>query len=169
MAIYRPTIIDYRPFYIQPDAESLALDTLEEWGLVTKTNPFYSLPDAKETYSNDWYDEDGLDEYNEQLHYKHVDIEVSFYLKTIGANRDLAIQELNARLEAFFSRIRKGEMKIYDAYTQIGRQKVRYKSFRKEEFKARENWARIIFSVTFQVNDPLTKIIYRDYSLETYG
>lgn len=167
MSIYKPTIKNYKPFYLQPDGDSLAIDTLDQWGLVAKTNPYYALPEAKELYSNDWHDEDGLDEFNKEIRYKSTDIEVSFYLRANASSRDAAIAELNAQMDAFFSKIRTGEMKIYDSYTQIGRQKVRYKSFKEDSFRAGDNWARLIFSIIFQVNDPITKVIYRNYSLET--
>lgn len=156
--VYIPDIIDYKPFYIQTDADDVAIDTTA-WGMVAKTNPFPALPTPKEVYKNEWLDEDGDDEYNAQMHYESFEFDVQFYVKTIGENAESA---LLSQIDSFFEKVKAGEFMIYDSYTGLGRRKVRYAGFNSDEYKRRykvtEDWARAIFSVTFKVNDPITQI-----------
>lgn len=156
---YIPDIVDYKPFYIQTDADTTAVDTTE-WGLVAKSNPFPVLPTPKEPYKNEWLDEDGDDEYNAQMHYEAFEFSVTFYVKAFGSNAETV---LLSQVNEFFSKIRQGEFKIYDSYTGLGRQRVRYAGFDEEEYKRRfkgtSSWARAIFTVTFKVNDPTTRIV----------
>lgn len=162
---YIPDIIDYKPFYIQTNVEEGAIDTTE-WGLVAKANPFPVLPNPKEPYNNEWLDEDGDDEYNDQMHYESFEFSVSFYVKTLGDNAE---STLISQIDEFFSKIRQGEFMVYDSYTGIGRRKVRYAGFDEEGYKRRfksdKNWARAIFSVSFKVNDPITRIILSEGKL----
>lgn len=155
---YIPDIIDYKPFYIQTDADSAAIDTTT-WGLVAKSNPYPILPTPKEVYANKWLDENGDDEFNAQMYYESFEFEVSFYTKTIGSNAE---STMVSQIESFFDKIRNGEFKIYDSYTGIGRQSVRYAGFGEEEFRRgltiSNEWARAIFAVRFKVNDPVTRI-----------
>lgn len=151
---YIPDIIDYKPFYIQTDADGIAIDTTE-WGLVAKSNPYPILPTPKETYRNEWLDEHGDDEYNAQMYYESFEFEVSFYIKTLGADAE---RTLRAQVDEFFSKIRQGEFKVYDSYTGLGRQKVRYAGYAEDNFKKTDKWARAIFTITFKVNDPITRI-----------
>lgn len=155
---YVPDIIDYKPFYIQTDADEIAVDTTE-WGMVAKTNPFPVLPNPKDVYVNEWKDEDGDDEYNAQMYYDAFEFDVQFYVKTVGDNADA---ELVSQIESFFSKIRAGEFRIYDSYTGLGRQKVRYAGFNEDEYRKRKKsgtgWTRAIFTVKFKVNDPTTRL-----------
>ena len=166
--VYIPEIIDYKPFYIQTDVDSSAINTTE-WGLIAKTNPFPVLPAPKEPYKNDWADEDGDDEYigltdengdyHSGMRYEPIEFDVSFYIKTTGEEAE---KTLVSQIESFFQKISRREFKIYDSYTGIGRQKVRYAGFDEESYKRNkmngEGWARAIFSVKFKVNDPITRI-----------
>lgn len=158
---YIPDIIDYKPFYIQTDADSVAVDTTE-WGLVAKMTPFPALPVAKEPYRNEWLDEDGDEEYTAQMHYESFEFEVTFYVKTLGADAE---KTLISQMESFFSKIKNGEFKIYDAYTGLGRKGVRYAEYSEESFKKTDKWARAIFVVKFKVNDPITRITLRNGKL----
>lgn len=157
--VYIPDIINYQPFYIQTDAEEGAIDTTQ-WGMVAKTNPFPALPTPKEVYKNEWRDEDGDDEYNKKMHYEAFEFDVQFYVKAIGNN---AASALLSQIESFFNKVKEGEFMIYDSYTGLGRRKVRYAGFDSEEYKRRYkvtgDWARAIFTVTFKVNDPITKVV----------
>lgn len=162
---YVPEIINYKPFYIQISVEEGAIDTTV-WGMVAKTNPFPALPTPKEPYKNEWLDENGDDEYNKKMFYESFEFGVQFYIKTIGASAEAT---LLSQIEAFFDKIKDGEFMIYDSYTGLGRKKVRYAGFNSEEYKRRfkvtEDWARAIFTVTFKVNDPITKVIFSDGKL----
>lgn len=159
--VYIPDIIDYRPFYIQTDADEVAVDTTV-WGLVAKTNPFPILPTPKELYKNEWLDEDGDDEYNAQMFYESFEFEVTFYVKALGSDAEKTLRE---QVDSFFSKIRNGEFKIFDSYTGLGRRKVRYAGYSEEDFKKNDKWSRAIFSVTFKVNDPITRIIFNSGKL----
>lgn len=159
---YIPDIIDYRPFYIQTDAEEGAVDTAE-WGMVAKVNPFPVLPTPKEPYKNEWLDENGDDEYNSKMYYESFEFEVTFYVKTVGTNAESV---LVSQVNEFFSKIKEGEFMIYDSYTGLGRRKVRYAGYSEEDYKRRDSasepWARAIFVVKFKVNDPVTNITLSD-------
>lgn len=163
--VYIPDIVNYQPFYIQTDADNSAIDTTE-WGLVAKTNPFPALPTPKEPYKNEWFDEDGDDEYNEMMFYESFEFDVQFYVKTIGENAEA---RLLSQIDSFFDKIKRGEFKIYDSHTGVGRRKVRYAGFNSDEYKRRykasSDWARAIFTITFKVNDPLTRVTLRNGQL----
>lgn len=162
---YIPDIVNYQPFYIQTDADATAIDTTA-WGMVAKANPFPALPNPKEVYKNEWLDEDGDDEYNAEMYYEAYEFDVQFYVKTTGSN---AASTLVSQINSFLNKIKQGEFKIYDSYTGIGRQKVRYAGFNSDEYKRRfkksSDWARAIFTITFKVNDPVTRIVYSGGSL----
>ena len=155
--IYIPKIADYKPFYIQTASDSLAFDTLE-LGLLAKSNPYPLLPSPKDPYKNDWIDEHGDDEYVAEMYYQSIEFSVSFYVKAYDADGKTAEEHIRQQVEAFFSKIREGEFMIYDSYTGIGRQKVRYAGYSEESFIRRQDWARAIFTISLKVNDPMTRI-----------
>lgn len=159
---YLVDIPDYKPFYIQTDNDTAAIDTAAEWGLTAQTNPYPSLPTPKDPYSNDFYDEDGEDEYTTDMHYESFTFDVGFYVKTFDTDSTLAVDLLRSQMNGFFEHIRTGEFKVYDSYTGLGRQKVRYAGYEEGEFKSRKDWARLMFTVTFKVNDPITAMTYSD-------
>ena len=159
--IHIPKISNYKPFYIQTGSDSVAKDTTE-WGLIAKTNPYPLLPEPKELYKNDWNDEHGEDEYVDHIYYKSITFEVSFYIKAYDSAEEGAEEIIRKQVESFFSKIKQGEFSIYDSYNGIGRRKVRYAGYKEEEFKKREDWARAIFTISFKVNDPITRMIIRN-------
>lgn len=158
---YIPKMIGYKPFYIQTVNDAVAVDTTA-YGLVAHTNPYPALPEAKEPYKNDWHDEHGDDEYNVQMYYKAFEFEVSFYVKAFGADAESVVR---SQMQDFFNSINEGEFMTYDSYTGLGFRAVRYSSFKEDSFMARrvkgsdrtKDWARCIFSVTFKVNDPISR------------
>lgn len=152
------SISNYKPFYIQREGDSVAMDTRERWGMIAQVNPYPLMPDPKECYNNDWKDEDGDDEYNSVMHYQAMEIEVQFYLKAVASATNTAAAELRSLVNSFFDTIKQGEFLIYDSYTDCGFKKVRYAGFNGEEYKARNNWARSQFVVKFKVNDPVTRV-----------
>lgn len=162
---YIPEIIDYKPFYIQTSVEEGAIDTTQ-WGMIARVNPFPILPIPKEPYKNEWLDEDGDDEYNAQMHYESFDFEVQFHIITKGED---AVSALVTQTEAFFEKIRHGEFMVYDAYTKIGRRNVRYAGGKGENFLGRikrgASKASCDLTITFKVNDPITRITYSNGKL----
>lgn len=165
---YIPEIIDLQPFYIQTEADQVARDTTE-WGLVPQKNAYPLLPTPKEPYKNEWMDEDGDEEYTEVMHYEPMEISVGFYIKAYDSPAGTAQEQIREQVESFFSLIKHGEFKIYDSYTGLGRQKVRYAGFNEDTFKSRRrqgsNWASATFSLRFKINDPITRVVMYDGSL----
>lgn len=160
-----PNILNYKPFYIQTDKDGLARNTIE-WGLVAKTNPYPLLPVPKEPYKNEWFDENGHDEYNEKMYYEPIEFSVSFYIKAYDSSNETAEVSIRKSIDEFFALIGQGEFRIFDSYNGIGRRKVRYAGFEEEEFKRKDDWARAIFSVKFKVNDPVTRMVLRSGSIK---
>ena len=160
-------ITGYKPFYIQSATDASAIDTRTSYGMVAKVNPYPIMPQPKEPYSNDWKDQNGADEYNTVMYYKPFDMTVSFYAKALTTVSNTAPAELRSWLNTFFDKIKNGEFKIYDAYTNMGFQHVRYNGYAEESFKARGNWASAIFSITFRVNDPTTRMKLASGSITT--
>lgn len=161
-----PYISNYKPFYIQTETDLAAWST-GVYGLVAKSNPYPALPEPKDPYKNDFHDENGDDEYTAAMRYKSFTFKVKFYVKTFDVVTNnvvtkTATEALREQIASFFNLIKNGEFKVYDSYTGLGRQKVRYAGYDEEDnaFLARDNWARLIFSVTFKVNDPITAMAF---------
>lgn len=155
--IYVPKIVGYKPFYVQTSSDTVAVDTTE-WGLVAKSNPYPVIPTPKSVYKNDWKDENGDDEYADAISYSSISFSMSFYIKTFDDGERTAKEVMLSQIDSFFVKVREGEFMVYDSYTGVGYRKVRFDSYREDSFKARENWARCIFSVTFKANDPVTRM-----------
>ena len=156
-----PDIVDYKPFYIQTEDDSVARDTTE-WGLIAKVNPYPLLPNPKEPYKNEWKDENGDDEWCEHMRYESIEFSVSFYIKAFDSPAGTAEEVIREKVDEFFALIRNGQFKIYDSYNGIGRKKVRYAGFSEDSFIRRRNWARAIFQVSFKTNDPITRMVMYD-------
>lgn len=165
MAIVDISITNYKAFYIQYGDNTTATDTKEQWGMVAQVHPYQFLPEPKDTYVNDWKDEDGDDEYNTALYYKAFEIEVGFYVKVeADSTGTTAAAEFYSNMQDFFSAVRDGNFSIFMEYTQQGFQNVRYAGFSmdKDGYKARDNWVRASFTVKFKVNDPTTVMTMTD-------
>lgn len=161
MAVVKSLWSGYRPFLIQGASDTSAKDSLAEWGLIVKSFPFKVLSDPKEPYKNDWHDEDGDDEYNAQMFYEAYEISADFLMSAQTS------EEMVLSLRTFFDYIRNGEFKIFDTYTGIGRQKVRYAGYSESAYKWREGhicYAQ--FSLRLKVNDPVTFIYNNSGVLE---
>lgn len=166
---YIPDIVDYKPFWIQVGTNPIARDT-REWGLVAKTNPFPVLPTPKAPHKNSWHDENGDDEYVSNQKYEAYEFEVTFYKKCFDAEDESSEVIMRKELNDFFDNIRDGYFMIYDSYTGIGRQNVRFAGFSEESFKRKSGtngWSRAIFRIKFKVNDPITRIVMIDKKLVT--
>ncbi len=156
---YLPLIFNYKPFYIQIGNDN-AIDTSTQWGMIAKENPYVALPKPKEPYKNSWKDEDGDDEYNSVMKYEAFTFDVKFLIitkdTTAGAVTTKAVTILRNQMDSFFDTVKQGEFKIFDSYTGLGRQRVRYDGYKEDDFKERNGKARVEFTVTFKVNDPVT-------------
>ena len=160
MPIVDIPIPNYKPFYIQYGENATATDTKSAWGMVAKTNPYPLLPTPKDPYKNDWKDEDGDDEYTTYMHYKGFEMEVEFYMKAVDGETYNAASELHRAAWSFFTAVREGNFRVYDAYTCLGFQRVRYagSDFDDATFKERNGTATVMFTVKFKVNDPVTRM-----------
>jgi len=156
MAIANPDIVNYKPFYIQYGNNTTATDTRAAWGLIAKTNPYDALPTPKEPYKNEWLDENGDDEYTAAMAYESFTTEVDFFIKAQTDASKSAAQYIREAQSSLFNAIKTGSFKIYDSYTAIGRQNVRYAGYEAGEFWEQGGVARCTFKVKFKVNDPVT-------------
>ena len=163
---YIPPMTGYKPFYIQASTDTAASDTTV-WGLVAKSNPYPALPNAQEPYKTEWKDRDGDDEHTASMHYKSLEFSVKFYVKTYATATDSAVKVLHSQLDSFFAKIKQGDFKIYDAYTGIGRQRVRYVGYKEDGFVSRDNWAKLTFEASFKCNDPITRMKLNNGSIVT--
>lgn len=157
--VYIPDIVNYKPFYIQQEGAAVAKDTTE-WGLIAKSNPYPLLPNPKEPYKNEWKDENGDDEWCDEMHYEAIEMSVSFYIKAYAETLNTADQKLHDQMDEFFAYIRNGKLKIYDSYTGIGRGNVRYAGYEEKQFIRRKNWASAVFEIRFKINDPITRYMF---------
>lgn len=149
--VYIPDIVNYQPFYIQTDADSAAIDIKSQWGIIVMTNPDIVLPKAKEPYKNEWLDENGDDEYNAQMFYEAMEINVSIY---VSADTPAEVRQIKDR---FFEKIQQGEFKIFFSAMQRGYRKVRYVSETIDR-KILSKRHTEISTLTFKVNDPITHV-----------
>jgi len=157
---YVPVIHGYKPFYIQAAADATAWDTTA-YGMVAQTQPFPDDCEVKEPYKNDWHDENGDDEYVAQMRRKAFSITVKFYIKAYpatGSNPQSAVAVLNSLRDSFRSKLIPGEFKIWDSWQERGFQKVRFVKDEVETREVTDDFAWMIFAVTFKVNDPSTAV-----------
>ena len=162
---YIPTILNYKPFYIQNASDATAWDTTT-YGMVAQSQPFPESIEVKEPYKNDWKDEHGDDEYVAAMKFKAFEYTVKFYIKaypvtTVGSEQT-AIGVLNGLRSQFFAKLCPGEFKIWDSWQEKGYQKVRFVKSAVEDRGVTDESAWMIFSVTFKVNDPITSVTFSD-------
>lgn len=142
--------------YFQFAEQTEAKDS-REWGLIAKTNPYPLLPNPKTPYKNDWKDESGDDEYNAPgtMVYEAFEFSVSFYLKAKTDEVASAQRHIRTKMLDLVSKMQaSGEFAYYDSYTDLGWKQVRYAGYNEESFDARDDWARVIFSMKFKVVNP---------------
>lgn len=135
------------------------IDTIEQWGIVCREVSFIPYPSPKNLPARDWPDEDGVDEYvPSQLKLSAAEIKVDF-----GVTGDVGVA--NTAIKGFVDYLtgRDGNgclFSIYDEYTRIGKQNVRYLSI-EDDATLERNSAQdlvLLFSMTFKCNDPYTDI-----------
>lgn len=144
--------------YFKKMNDALVVDTFDNWGIVCKDFPFKLYGEAKELPSTDWKDEDGDDEYiPSELKIASYELEVEFVYK---GDMNTANTNIKAFLDYLTGRGGTGaELIVYDTYTKIGRQHVRFVSVSDDIFwRQEEGGDVVVFVVTFKVNDPVTDI-----------
>lgn len=148
----------YAIYFKKMKSDALVVDTLDNLGIVCKEFPFKLFGEAKELPSHDWKDEDGDDEYiPSKLPIASYEMEVEFAYKGV---MDSANANIKGFLDYLTGRDGSGvELMVYDTYTKIGRQHVRFASVSDDVFHRQEEGGDVVvFSVTFKVNDPVTEI-----------
>lgn len=148
----------YAIFFKKMSDDALAVDTFDRWGIVCKEFPFKLYGEAKELPSHDWKDEDGDDEYvPDELKIASYEMDVEFVYK---GEMNTANTNIKDFLDYLTGRGGTGaELMVYDTYTKIGRQHVRFVKVDDDVFwRSEGNEDVVVFVVTFKVNDPVTDI-----------
>lgn len=172
--LYVPPIRDYKPFYIQSGTAITVTDILSAYKVVIKTHDYPNYRKPKEPYKNNWFDEHGDDEYIAQMYYEAFTFkaECAMFASGQSARADLA-----DGIRAFQDAL-SGEFKTYDDWTKFGFQRVRLSQFQMPSegnfsaFTVRAGsttteYTRVIFSVEFKVNDPVTKMKLQNNAIVT--
>lgn len=166
--LYVPPIRDYKPFYIQVGTAQTATDIKDTYSVVVKTHDYPSHRKPKEPYKNDWKDENGDDEYTAEMYYEAFTFKAECVMLASGAT---ARTDLRNGIREFQDAL-VGEFKVFDSWTGFGFQKVRLSQFqmpsdgnfdvfyiKNPTTRVRTEYARVIFTVEFKVNDPVTDMI----------
>lgn len=132
--------------------EGVVKNIKNDFGIYHKSVPFHLFPKVKEPFKNSWHDEDGDEEYlPEQPFYESYEMKLDFVYEG-------TLNSANSRIKAFLLFLQGGEFELYDEYTGIGRQKVRYVSVDTSANLYRRERDIVEFFVTLKVNDPITQI-----------
>ena len=161
--LYIPRISDYKPFYIQ-FSTGAAQDILSVYSVVVKAHDYPSEFKIKEPYKNNWHDQNGDDEYipSGGLYIEAFTFNLECAMFAKGNTEQAAIDDLNAGIRAFQTSLRSGRFKTYDAYTGYGFKDVRLVSMQNvgsDNYRVEGKNARVIFSLTLKVNDPVTHMV----------
>lgn len=158
--VYHPTIPGYAPLYIQTATDSSAVDILITYGVVVKNHSFPITRKPKEPYKNTWFDEHGDDEYiGDKMYVEAFTFTEKCVMITKENDSASARQKLANQIRTFQDYLFNGEFMIFDDYTKTGFRKVRVSDFptpSNEDYDVCNGKARVIFDVTFKVNDPET-------------
>lgn len=149
----------YSIYFQKSKLGSPAIDTKSQWGIVCKDFPFTVYGDIKDLPKRDWIDQDGEDTFfPEELYVQAYDIKVEFAYK---GDMGTANEKIVAFLDYLIGKDGYGtELKVYDTYTQIGRQGVYFKSIKPDLFVRKTDEGDVVtFNITFRVTDPKTQII----------
>lgn len=145
---------NYKPCLFLTDSDKGKFRDSQEWNIYVKSIPFKVFPDRKDIASRDWPDENGDDEFiPETPVFKAYEIDCEFvFIGTHGT--------ANTSITNFISYLANaGNFTIFDSYTQIGRQRVRYVSYSEKIFYRRDGENDIVvFSLKLKVNDPISNI-----------
>lgn len=142
---------------------SLVREITKDFNIYCQSIPFKMFGESKELASNNWNDENGLDVYiPDTIRMSSYDLEVKFVFKGRLSDASSAIKTFIGYLTGKDGS--GASLSIYDPYYKIGRKDICYKSAADEaelkEYKeGNEKMALVEFSVTFQVNDPVTDVV----------
>jgi len=169
--LYVPPIRgEYHPFYIQFSGADSAVDIMSTYSVIIKTHDYPSFRKPKEPYKNDWKDENGDDEYTAQMFYEAFTFKAECVMFAKSDDESTAIGDLADGVRAFMDALSEGEFKTYDGWTGFGFQKVRLSEFSipgEGDYDTMDGMSRVIFNVTFKVNDPITKMKLQNGAIVT--
>lgn len=152
--------MQYDKVYLQKETDGAKVkETVSAFDIYCADIPFTIAEKAKSLTTRDWNDEDGTDAYvPPTLKMDGYDIAVQFCCK---GDRDSSNKKIRAFLDYLTGRDGSGVyLKIYDSYTEIGRQHVRFIELDDKAELVRDNDGDIlVFSVKFTVDDPVTDIV----------
>lgn len=120
-----------------------------DYGFYAVEVPYPGAPEVKEPYKNDWYDEDGDDEYiPSSPKFKSFEFEV-----TLAYNGQAPM--FADSLYLLLSDLKREEFAFYSVFGHWGRKDVRYVSYTTDAYHFDDVF---IFKLKFKVNDPVTAI-----------
>ena len=147
------TLSDYKPFLIQKMKDGYTVKNSTDWNIYIKNFPFNLYPEMKDIPSNDWYDENGDEEYVPDIPvFKSFSSDVEFLY--LGA-KDTSVTGAIAFAQYLASN---GMNKIYDNYSGIGRTNVRYVKTSDAKLYRSSTEDILVFKVNLKFNDPTTMI-----------
>ncbi len=146
--------MNYYKIYLQKEADGAEVkETIADFGMYCMEDPFILYSEIKDVTKRSWYDEHGDDEYIPEngLYIQSYENSVKFGFKgdEFGANE---------KLRLFLDYLRRGIMKMYCEFNQVGRQHVRFKSVKQTLYRSEDDGDLLIVTVTFKFNDPITDV-----------
>lgn len=148
-------------FFIQPTGSSWARVT-HGWepGIYLVGMPYIPLPELKEPYKNEWYDQNGDEEYvaPSALFYQSQEITLEF-----GCDGATELDMRHSLKELIYAMTYKGTFSFYTEAGNIGRQNCRYVGYETTAKKyriAETDGVRtlLLFKIKIKVNDPITEM-----------
>lgn len=164
MSVYYPSIPGYAPFYVQMKTAQTATNLLTEYGCVINSHSYPANFTVKEPYKNEWFDEDGDDEYipSTGLHLEAFTFTQECCMLFNAGDSAASRAALASQYRSLADYLHGGEFSFFDDWTKIGYRNVRLSSIstiEEEAFKATTDGKVLLrFSITFKVNDPITKM-----------
>lgn len=151
--------MQYDKVYFQKEGDDKDLvETVSAFDIYCSSIPFMLAGKVKELTTRNWYDEDGLDAYvPSELKMEAYSMDVSFCCK---GDRDSSNAKIKKFLDYLTGRDGTGVyLKMYDSYTEIGRQHVRFSELKDNAELVRDGDGDIlVFDITFNVDDPVTSV-----------
>lgn len=163
--------MDPYKLYIQQNAyngitysRGVIADTLDKWKIVCAESPYRIFGDPKDVATREWLDEHGKDMYiPSDVKFKSFDADFTFLCtgsnNEVRANMEDFLRFLSGKSSGAASRTVGAWLVVYDTYNKIGWKDVRFKSVSSDALLMYDtNDVVLKFKVTFEVNDPYTKI-----------
>lgn len=160
--LYLPPISDYKPFYIQFSGGS-AVDIRNTYKVIVKSPDYPSARKAKEPYKNQWFDQNGDEEYipSTGLFTEAFTMKLECVMFARNSSLDAAIADLKAGVVAFQNALFGGAFSTLDAWTGFGFKEARVQEFpmpNSDAYQAWGNGVRVIFTVILKVNTPTERM-----------